>query len=395
MPDTANRPFDGFKSDVYQEDAFWACLPGMQNNQCAGDLTATVWAPDGSTDVVVEPAEEKQPAFDCFYVYPTVNLVDLPLPGPEDKEYSDPRLIGDPLLSQVASFRSMCRVFAPRYRAAAITDLFGVLALTELLAGEVNFDLEALAEHPLFKQAYADVLDAFKHYMGQWNDGRPFVLIGHSQGSILLTTLLQREFEQDPVLLDQLISAVLIGGFIEVPAGQTVGGTFETIPVCTQAKQSGCIIAYNSHEADDPGTFGAQTTQGFESVCTNPAELLGGGQRTRFSGTLLPTDFAQPLFGVMLNSSAIPTSVETPFVIIGDYFVGECQEHPTRPGFNYLGISAEPRAGDVRNNPVSWNGLLFELTLGTIGFGLHVLDYQWPFAELIELVATQAEYHRH
>ena len=31
--------------------------------------------------------------------------------------------------------------------------------------------------------AYADVQDAFAYYMAHWNQGRPFVLMGHSQGS--------------------------------------------------------------------------------------------------------------------------------------------------------------------------------------------------------------------
>ena len=50
----------------------WLCKPGIANNPCEGDLTATVFHADGSTSIEkAQPA--KNPPIDCFYVYPTAS----------------------------------------------------------------------------------------------------------------------------------------------------------------------------------------------------------------------------------------------------------------------------------------------------------------------------------
>jgi alpha-beta hydrolase superfamily lysophospholipase len=38
--------------------------------------------------------------------------------------------------------------------------------------------------------AYGDVRAAWKEYLAKYNKGRPFVLVGHSQGQLMLQTLL-------------------------------------------------------------------------------------------------------------------------------------------------------------------------------------------------------------
>ena len=71
----------------------------------------------------------------------------------------------------------------------------------------------------MFQKAYDDVVEAFEYYMRVHNNGRDFVLIGHSQGSHMLKTLLQDRFDDDESLRAQLVSAVLMGptGTVQVP----------------------------------------------------------------------------------------------------------------------------------------------------------------------------------
>jgi hypothetical protein len=47
-----------------------------------------------------------------------------------------------------------------------------------------------------FAKAYGDVERAFNHYLKYDNGGRPFVLIGHSQGSHILVPLLKARFDK-------------------------------------------------------------------------------------------------------------------------------------------------------------------------------------------------------
>ena len=51
---------------------WWLCRPGLEDSPCEGNLATTVVATDGTrTREPFRPAAD--PAFDCFYVYPTVS----------------------------------------------------------------------------------------------------------------------------------------------------------------------------------------------------------------------------------------------------------------------------------------------------------------------------------
>ena len=66
---------------------------------------------------------------------------------------------------------------------------------------------------PAFNGAYEDVRSAFFYYLQHWNQGRPFILAGHSQGSQHLVRLIQEleTLHETSVLLDRLVAAYLIG----------------------------------------------------------------------------------------------------------------------------------------------------------------------------------------
>lgn len=66
-------------------------------------------------------------------------------------------------------------------------------------------ELEAAYELPC-----ADMRAAFAYYLEHWNHGRPFILAGHSQGSVLLLDLMKSALT-DPAVCDRLVAAYLIG----------------------------------------------------------------------------------------------------------------------------------------------------------------------------------------
>lgn len=87
-----------------------------------------------------------------------------------------------------------CRFFAPYYRQIG-------LAVYELPAAEQEEYLET---------AYEDVEDAFQYYYENYNDGRPIVLAGFSQGAELCLKLLEECFDEE-ALNEQLIACYAIG----------------------------------------------------------------------------------------------------------------------------------------------------------------------------------------
>lgn len=354
------EPYEGYRSQQYSNDAMWLCRPGLEHNYCRDDLTATSVTPDGSQRVIPhKPA--KRPAFDCFYVYPTVDLSSAP---GNHTGFSVIKNEIDPLLNQAARFNQLCEVYAPLYRQVTVG----------------SFSAPNSAQ--FLDVAYGDVLDAFKHYMANDNRRRPLVLIGHSQGSLMLTRLLQEEFDRSARLRRRLISALLIGGAgLHVPPSKSVGGTFQRIPACTKPTQTACVIAYNSFLTDQPpgpGAFFGAAPAGMEAICTNPA-ALGGGKGT------FKASYAPDVLRLAGLENLLP-DVDTPFVVHDGLYSGECMYGN---GLRYLAISANVQPGDQRQTLLLGAG-----ALGGPNVGLHFADYNFALGDLIGIVAKQAKARR-
>jgi Protein of unknown function (DUF3089) len=132
----------------------------------------------------------------------------------------------------------VCRVFAPVYRQGT---------LTSLVAGTTTAADGAMA--------FADVLDAWKHYIANDNGGRGVLLIGHSghsQGASILTALIKSEIDPNPDLRGRLVSAMLLGTSLQVPDGKDVGGDFANVPLCHTPHDTGCAITYGSFRSTAP-----------------------------------------------------------------------------------------------------------------------------------------------
>lgn len=69
--------------------------------------------------------------------------------------------------------------------------------------------------------ACASLLAAWNQFLSHDAGNRPFVLIGHSQGSAILVHLVATQIDHDPSLLRRLVVAILPGGNLQVPAAQT------------------------------------------------------------------------------------------------------------------------------------------------------------------------------
>lgn len=344
----------------YSDSRLWLCGPDSAPDECARSLDTTEFKSDGSRAELTLPAASA-PAFDCFYVYPTVEFG----AGTLMTNFANIDKVLDPLLSQAAWFRGMCKVHAPLYRQIGLSVGSG---------GPSPLDPTALP------RGIADVRSAFRYFLDHYSKGRKFVLIAHSQGTATLTEVIRSEVDNDPALRARLISAVLLGGNVTTAQGQSTGGSFQHIPTCNAPGETGCVIAYSSFAKEAPPTpaslFG-RTTAGLEVVCTEPAALAGNSGR--YKGTYGRTTVSNPAF----KPDGVPlTTVSTPFVLYRDYFRGQCQ---SVDGAHYLEISVDPPAGDQRT-PFPYRSSLLELG----GFGLHIVDFNLELDDLLEAVRLQA-----
>jgi pimeloyl-ACP methyl ester carboxylesterase len=242
----------------------WLCRPGTADDPCATDESSTTVSPNLALDVVTAKGPPADKPVDCFYVYPTVSTqatpnTDLTIEASETKVAE----------AQASRFSSVCNVWAPMYRQQPLN------------APSASPAEEATAR----RVAYDGVAEAWHDYLDHFNDGKPIVLLGHSQGSYILINLLQHEVDDNDALRARLVSAVILGGNVEVPVGGDVGATFQHIPACSAATQTGCVIAYSGFPAQPPSdaAFGivrggtdastSQPTSAVEVLCTNPASL--------------------------------------------------------------------------------------------------------------------------
>jgi hypothetical protein len=354
-PVTLHSPFTGFESQHYREGSAWLCLPG-RSDACAADLTATELLPDGSRREVQDTPSPDRDKVDCFYVYPTV---DLGMGSANHDDFSDLRPMTRTTDAQAARFRNVCRVFAPLYRQTTFGTYF-------------HSDAD---RKPYRDVAVSDVVDAFLHYMGQYNGGRKIVLIGHSQGAEMVIALMKRFFDDDPVMRERLLLALPIGWSMDVAPGQTTGGTFQNIPMCTRQGETGCVVGYRTYAAGEHVNVGKSVpSPGHESICVNPAELAHG--KASFSRTYFgkpPPPFE--LVGVQ--------DMRTQYVMLRDFYSGQCVQGPN--GLRYFAVGPTPGPGDRRESPVN---LSLRLLHGVLGY--HLLDMQFPQGDLIDLVAERA-----
>ena len=340
----------------------WLCKPGQRPDPCTPGLSTTVLSPTLRPVGMLHPKAVEHPAIDCFYVYPTVS----------DQKTGNANLHIDPeersiALFQAARYSQYCRVYAPMYRQVTLAGIG--------LATPTTTPRPALA--------LADLRNAFRTYLQRYNHGRGFVLIGHSQGAIMLRQLIARDIDPNPSVRRRLVSAIVLGGNVLVKRGRDIGGDFKHVPACHSATQLGCVIAYSTFDQPVPSRslfgrplaqLGTTVAPGEAVLCTNPAALAGG------RGILNPITPSAPFApGTNLAESnallhfAFPHPPTVWWTAPGAYSA-RCQ---TANGATVLEIS--PLRGAPTPTPVP-----------TPAWGLHLLDATIALGNLISIVRTEA-----
>jgi hypothetical protein len=342
----------------YDDPRMWLCRPDLPSDACSADLDATELRRDG-TKMIVPFVPANNPATDCFYVYPTVDLGMIP--GNHD-DFGDVTPMREFVRSQAARFRETCRVFAPLYRQVTIATYF-----------EAGPERERR-----FSLAFSDVVGAFRWYVAHADAKRKIVLIGHSQGAEMVVRLLRSVFDDDPAMRARLLLALPIGGDVDVADGATKGGTFENIPLCTSQDELSCVVAFRTYRAGRPAhSWDGPPPHGRRTACVNPADV-GGTERRLLSSAVFPTrsKFRQGMPGADWAT--------TPFIVLRDFYAAQCLDGQN--GFRYLAVEAAPGPDDARKNPIDFDGLIWRSQLG-----LHLLDLQLAQGDLVAMIKRRAD----
>lgn len=330
----------------YARPESWICRPGPGaqgggDDTCAGDLDAQTVDAAGVRARLPWRAATAAP-IDCFYVYPTTS--------------DDPTFYSDMVVdrsekgtvhAQAARLSSVCRLFVPAYHQVTSA------GLRDAMRGDTAGVIGRINDIP-----HRDIRAAWASYLAHDNGGRGVILIGHSQGAILLKKLIAQEVDGQPVQR-RLVGAYLAGN-------PDLGSqSFRAIRPCRAVGETGCLVAWSSYPAGYAGVraFGA-SRQG-APVCVNPA-ALGGGR-----GMLKP----------VLPRPSFASESEPPYLEPVNQLSAECV---TDKDGAVLRVSVEPgryaslmegALGRMVNNP-SW--------------GLHPRDIQLTQGNIVEDIAAQA-----
>ena len=244
-----NDPFSAISADPidYSNDNNWAALPGI-------DTYAGI-NPAGVVDIAVVPD------VDVFFIHPTTYLSRDNWNAPLDHPDANLRIEKRVLKLQASAFNLAGEIYAPRYRQAT----FGAF-----------FDQEGNGLQALI-YAYNDVQNAFDQFIASRNDNRPFILAGHSQGSLHALALLKQRIA-GTLLADRMIAAYIIGWPVSVEADLDA---LEGIGACASAADTGCVASYQTYgpKGDVSGVevyfentvgLGGKPRKGTKMLCTNP-----------------------------------------------------------------------------------------------------------------------------
>jgi hypothetical protein len=255
-------PAKSFEADAhaaspdYNKPSSWLSHPDAQNPRA-------IIAPDGYRAAPV-------PASDVFYVTPTTYLSKMHWNDPlNDKESL---ALQDVMLAHQANiFNAVGRIWAPRYRQAT----FG------------SFMKPSADSASAIKLAYGDVLAAFDQFQAQRDARRPFILAGHSQGSLHLLRLLKDRVAGRPAQ-KQMVATYLVGWPVSVEADLAPLG----LEACQTPSATGCVISWQSFgpEADLSAaaqeyaaipTLSGRPRSGTRQVCINPVTFWANTDTAR------------------------------------------------------------------------------------------------------------------
>ena len=185
-------------------------------------------APDYSAPAnwaYLESEEDERKPADVFFICPSVyggseDACNMSLSDEDTKE----SFMGA-INMEKGIYDDESRFFAPYYRQIGLN----------------VYEMPEADREPYLETAYADVRDAFLYYMENYNEGRPIILAGFSQGADMCLRLMKDLFD-DEALADQLVACYAIGWRIT----QEDLDEYPHLKVASGENDTGVIVSFNS-----------------------------------------------------------------------------------------------------------------------------------------------------
>jgi hypothetical protein len=256
------------KAPDYSNPKHWAALPSRKDS---ADLSLPL------IGIFDNQSEAKA---DVFFVHPTSYRTGRTWNAKMTKRGPNKRTDKLSMRFQASVFNESCKVYAPRYRQAALITY-----------------IEKKGNAPkVFDFAYQDVRNAFLYYLKNYNEGRPFIIAGHSQGTDHALRLIN-EVLSDTIFSEQLIAAYLIGRPI----------TKESVKIlvpCDSARQTGCFVTWNATPWGN-GTLFGEPVKGLLYTITWKRDTAYASSRLNLGSLSLKCKKDTALFDAKVSESGL------------------------------------------------------------------------------------------
>jgi len=266
----------GQQAPDYAQLKFWAAHPGKEDPS------------DRIPQVGISTLDDNQKV-DVFFLHPTTYTKGKPK-GNWNGDVLDEELRtkteNGTILHQASIFNGAGKVYAPFYRQAHL---------------ESYFTKDTVRAIQAFDVAYHDVKSAFLHYLENRNQGRPFIIASHSQGTTHAIQLIKEIVDKDKRLLEQLVAAYLVG----IPVAKN---DFNNIPVCETPEQTNCFCAWRTFKE---GFTPKKQRVGEGIAVTNPISWTTSKEKvdkSRNKGSVLKdfdAGFTQSLVGAQVHNGLL------------------------------------------------------------------------------------------
>jgi len=192
------------KSKVVTPAMIKTLFHAMANDQMPEELLSTYAAdaPDYSLPDCWLQVPEITKDVDTFYVYSTVYFDSSFEEGaPDYAALDNPEMLLGALgeyATNASVYEDSTNVFVPYYRQA------GMRYANEVSkTGNIDAALSGIS--------YDDMSAALDYYFEKCNNGRPFIIAGHSQGSAMVRYILKNYFKKHPEYYERMVAAYAIG----------------------------------------------------------------------------------------------------------------------------------------------------------------------------------------
>ena len=183
---------------------------------------------------------------DTFYIFATEYIMGSFAEGAQDYGTLDNQEMLDGMeveyLEHATAYADATNVFAPYYRQSGLK-----------LAGKI-YRRDGNFEAALIGTPIDDITAALDYYFEHYNEGRPFIIAGHSQGSALVKVVLMKYFKDHPDYYQRMVAAYVIGYSVTKEDLEN----YPYLRFATGESDAGVIVSWNT-EGPKNVEFNAKT----------------------------------------------------------------------------------------------------------------------------------------